>query len=696
MGCQPLALERLESPPALEGECSFASIEEVAAEFATRVQPALRADCSACHSVEAGRQFTVDDDGVETFFRARAGAFFADAPGSLLARVSSAEAAVVMPRGAAPWSTERLQALARIACGVHALDSPVVSALDEQFPRQLLEPFEGEVRGGYENSFINFVQLKGKVKAIFGQSWAQGFEKHIGFFGGANFTTTFAEARAATAEFLMGLDVLGAEVCGGAAAHQTGPFVGLELNRPLFDVPAAQTQTFEQPVVTCIEQCQFVAQVEVPAPGQYQLVVRARAMGSVEVSLGLVGASLHCATPDAQTATLEVTLAGPTSLGVTGALGLELEQVQLIGPLGEGTGTSHVDAIGRDIDTLYQRMLFRSASAHDSSQALTLLRDLASMGTRIESWSGLCEALVHHPDFLFALPPSQGPSAALVSLTQSLLGRPPNSSEFELLARGGFEPVVDAVLASPDFESYYFTRMQLRLETQGTQVSDEPARLSTWVAVNGRPFSEIITADYTVDSLQRRQARDAVHGRTGVLTMKGYLSSKPGLPHYNYPARVMSGFMGTIFEVAPEVLEQRGAATAISTVDPKSVCFSCHQWLTPLAHQRQKWSDDGSYRERNADGSRIDDSDQGLVEQYPYKGTGLEAFSLKAVVKEAFIRRMINAHFKLLMGRDLRHADDERGLYQTLWNTAVTEHGNLKAILKAVALSEAFARRNTR
>jgi hypothetical protein len=253
--------------------------------------------------------------------------------------------------------------------------------------------------------------------------------------------------------------------------------------------------------------------------------------------------------------------------------------------------------------------------------------------------------------------------------------------------------VTDALLASPEFQKYYFGRIQLRIETQGTTVSDEPARLWTWVAMNGRPFSEILTADYTIDENYRKQPRPPEHGHTGVLTMSGYVASKPGLPHFNYPARVMSAFMGSIFEVPPEVFALRGTATAASTVDPTSLCFSCHQVLTPLAYQRSKWADDGTYRETDAQGVAIDDSDRELVPSYPYKGNGIEAFSTKAVNKEAFIRRMINAQFKLLMGRDLRHADDERALYKTLWDTSVTAHGDLKSILKAVALSDTFQRK---
>ncbi len=128
--------------------------------------------------------------------------------------------------------------------------------------------------------------------------------------------------------------------------------------------------------------------------------------------------------------------------------------------------------------------------------------------------------------------------------------------------------------------------MRIRTESEGTADSDEPARLWTYLATTGAPMQELLTGDYSVAADFSKVPRPSVHGKTGVLTMKGFIQNKPGLPHYNYAARVMTDFMGSIFEVPSEVFDMRGAATAASTVDPTSICFSCHQLLTPLAHQR--------------------------------------------------------------------------------------------------------------
>ena len=139
---------------------------------------------------------------------------------------------------------------------------------------------------------------------------------------------------------------------------------------------------------------------------------------------------------------------------------------------------------------------------------------------------------------------------------------------------------------SKAFEDFYFHRIRLYLESHGTPVQDEPVRLWCYITFNDRPLTEILDADYTVNTRLERQARPASHGRTGLLTMPGFIKGKPGLPHFNYAAMVAEKFLGYVFEVPPEIVEQRGAITAASTTNPNTVCYSCHKILTPLAYQR--------------------------------------------------------------------------------------------------------------
>ncbi len=102
---------------------------------------------------------------------------------------------------------------------------------------------------GYDNPFLNFVQLKSKVKQQFNDTWVRGgvdkFAQHVGLFGGVDYVQYFIEARVATPDFLMGLDSLAPDVCQAAATHRTGPFTGVDTTANLLDVPAATTRTFQ-------------------------------------------------------------------------------------------------------------------------------------------------------------------------------------------------------------------------------------------------------------------------------------------------------------------------------------------------------------------------------------------------------------------------------------------------------------------
>jgi hypothetical protein len=376
---------------------------------------------------------------------------------------------------------------------------------------------------------------------------------------------------------------------------------------------------------------------------------------------------------------------------------LWVDNIRLVGPTGAGTGTARETTAKASIDKLYTRMLYRSASAAELTSTYTLLKDLTAFGTLPDAWAGVCEALVRHPDFLFTLAPSYDAVSAAdraklfqVKLALDLLGRTPTAAE---LTNGKtFEQQLDGWLTTTEFRDYYFGRIQLRTESQATALTDEPARLWTYIMMNGLPYSELLAGDYLVDTAWAKQSRPAYHGKTGMLTMKGFINNKPGLPHYNYAARVFTDFMGYIFEVPQEVFDQRGTATAASTVDPTSVCFSCHQNLTPLATQRLAWDDNGDFRTVDEKGAAIDDTDRSLVPSYAFKGKGMEAFATQAVKKETFKRRVINSQYRMLMGREMRHAEDERVIYKTLWDVSLNSNENLKAVLKAIALSNRYQR----
>ena len=215
-------------------------------------------------------------------------------------------------------------------------------------------------------------------------------------------------------------------------------------------------------------------------------------------------------------------------------------------------------------------------------------------------------------------------------------------------------------------------------------------RLWCYVAFNDLPFQQILTGDYTVDVDMKRQTRPVFHGKTGVLTTPGFIAGKPGLPHYNYAAQVSMLFLGYRYEVPAEIVEQREGVTALGTTDPNSACYSCHKILTPLAFQRNFWSDTGQYRTHDEFGLPIEASDQGMVAEYPFKGEGLEAFAMQAVKKERFVRTMIDTHFSFLFGRSMRYRTDERALYKTVWDAVHADGFTIKGLLRTLVLSQTY------
>lgn len=314
------------------------------------------------------------------------------------------------------------------------------------------------------------------------------------------------------------------------------------------------------------------------------------------------------------------------------------------------------------------------------------------------AWSSLCAALIRHPDFLFTRPSSVHTASSkarqrlkLSKLALDLVGRCPTHEEFQMLRSGtAIETMVDMYLDSAEFQDFYFHRIRLYLESQGGDLQDEPARLWSYIANNDRPFQEILTADYTVDEAFDRVTRPKQHGRTGVLTTKGFIDGKPGLPHYNYAAQVSMLFLGYVYEVPPEIVEQREGVTALGTTDPDSVCYSCHKILTPLSFQRLNWTDDGKYRTVDDSGLEIDATDRDAATDYPFAGDGLEAFAMQAVQKERFIRTIINTHVNFYLGHPLQFHTYDRQLYKKLWDNVHENNFNLRSLVRCIVLSDEY------
>ena len=303
-------------------------------------------------------------------------------------------------------------------------------------------------------------------------------------------------------------------------------------------------------------------------------------------------------------------------------------------------------------------------------------------------WAGLIEALLQSPEFLM---PSDSPQAdartRLARVALDLVGRLPTPEEmrrFERLEQLG--PMLDEYLESEDFREFFLHRARIALRSRGTVESDEPARLWTHIATNDLSYRELFTADYTVGPDWTRSPRRSEHGPTGILTMRGYLVGKPGLPKYTYPAQVLTFALGMQFEVSDAVEQAR--EKVVSTTDPASMCYSCHKLLTPLAFQRERWDIHGHYRTVDEKHNLIDDSDRGVVPDYPFKGAGLSAFATQVVKKERFVRAFVNRHHDMLFHRQLRVFEDQREEYKELYDFAMATDLKIRPLLKKMILAK--------
>jgi hypothetical protein len=303
-------------------------------------------------------------------------------------------------------------------------------------------------------------------------------------------------------------------------------------------------------------------------------------------------------------------------------------------------------------------------------------------------WAALIEALLQHPSYVMPeAAPDSPPRQKLRRVALDLTGRTPTPDEIRQYDRTRrLAPLVDSYLASPDFKEFFFHRVRAILMSRGNPESDEPARLWTYLATHDVSYRDLFTADYTVDPLWKKTGRAREHGHTGILTMKGYLDGKPGLPHFIFPAQVLSLTLGLNFELSDAIANAR--KTVVSTTDPASICYGCHKLLTPLAMQRQRWSDEGSYRVKDGGGKPIDDSDRNVIPDYPFKGEGLEAFATQVVKKEKFVRNFVNLHHDLVFHRQLQVFEQDRLKYRELYDFVIANDLKIRPLLKKLILME--------
>lgn len=739
-----------------------ASEDVLVQRFSDDIHPLMTrqgAGCLTCHGEGSGRLLEMGTTATESYYKLKTQDMLTFGPGRMYDRV----ARDLMPSGGPFWSDPEKDALFSFVCAfsTYRETNPDETPLDEVFPPALEQPYAGPAPTEYDNTFLSYDQLKGRVRVQLDDDWVRDgtdlFAENISLFGGVDFESAYIPARGATPEFLVGLGVMAPDVCGRAVAVGSGPFQNVDVSAATREEPPSETLSFAAADLTSIDGSDEVrdppwniygtdpaylsvsttggarAEVTFPVAGRYTFEILARGdeagpeLPRLELRVGTaapvgfdvpetVDFAAYSVELDVDAGALPVNAIFTNDYYEPDAVdpedrdrNMRIAGIEVTGPApgstdgAPGARAATLDRLGLVFEALLLREPVRSdqdASVDELVPLYDLLLSLESFdGDRAGAWSGVCEALLHHPDFLFTRPPrfdvapnDERERLLLVKTALDLLFRPPTADELLRYDVGEVTraELVGEWLSSDEFEAAFFHRARILLETDGTLAGDEPARLLTHLFLEDKPVKELLLASYGVDESFLAVDRPAEHGATGVLTMPGYIRGKPGLPHYNYAARVLTGFLGEVFEVPPEVFDQRATATAASTVDPASICYNCHRLLTPLAHQRLRWDDDGSYRATLEDGTPVDDSDRDLVEDYPFAGSGLAAFAEHAVRKEGFLRRMANTQFEMLMNRPMRAEQDERVLYRELWDVLDGGDGTLREVMLHVLFDESY------
>ena len=146
------------------------TLADIEANFTATVFPKFanaQTGCISCHATNSGREFKVwtviAGAEAQTFYEARTHRYFEDKPGSIVDRLTSSDAMAKMPKGLATWPTADIQAVAKVGCQLKAYEQFGGPGADEVFPPNLLQPYTGLPSTIYDNTFMNYPQLKGKV-----------------------------------------------------------------------------------------------------------------------------------------------------------------------------------------------------------------------------------------------------------------------------------------------------------------------------------------------------------------------------------------------------------------------------------------------------------------------------------------------------------------------------------------------------
>lgn len=222
-------------------------------------------------------------------------------------------------------------------------------------------------------------------------------------------------------------------------------------------------------------------------------------------------------------------------------------------------------------------------------------------------------------DGLAALP-AEDATHYLRAISQMLVARPLNRAEIDQLsAQGGaaVRPIIAAWTTEPGFVESARYMMQQKLRASGDRDGidfEAPGRLVAHVVANGRPFSEILTADYCIAPDGAQQTCDSgAPYNAGVLTTRAFLAGNAGRFNLGRASRLLKVFACRAYpmedQLQPYLPKEtlipmfRAVSAAEQTVEEAKAtfgngdaCYSCHGQFGAHAQFFVKFDQTGIWR----------------------------------------------------------------------------------------------------
>jgi hypothetical protein len=377
-------------------------------------------------------------------------------------------------------------------------------------------------------------------------------------------------------------------------------------------------------------------------------------------------------------------------------------------------------------------------------------------------------------------------AATLRKATLSLVGRAPTAAELESIrgaGEGALPALVNALFEEPAFyerlkevfndvlltdrymsytgravglldeedfpgrgDAYWDTLTDEQKYYANQAIAREPLELIAHVVRQNRPFTEILTADYTLvnahsariygvdatgldpnDPYAVREAKLTVprEGQpvaiphAGVLTMPVFLNRFPTTPtnRNRHRARmILQMFLATdILKVADRPIDPTAATRFVNPTREDPACSTCHRVIDPIAGAFQKFSD---YDQDSYEPGR-----EWHDEMYP-AGFGTEQMQTSDIPKgpqwlarriandPRFVRAAIDAMYRALFGSepleypsDIQAADyrgrlrawqAQDGVLRAISDAFIRDNYNLKTIVRELVLSPFFRAATTK